>query len=200
MGNYEVANNFSKVKLQSIIGVSKLLGGGEHKEFDALQNSLSAIAAHAAEQPDTREHPIVPFLAQLTELISTLIEYQGQISRSAHDPEKLCDLYYNISNGYQDTPDLRVAWLENLGQVQRQNDNLAEAAHSKLHQAALVVQYLSAVSESPLPLDTLLVAVPNHAEERGLPPLEATEFASKVWTKGMLGGGVAGPGLFVRVR
>ena len=182
--NHEQAGNFSKVKLQSIIGVSKLLGGGEHKKFDALQSSLSEISKHAAAQPETSNHPIVPFLGQLTELISTLIKYQAQISRSAHDPEKLADLYYNISNGYQDSPDLRIAWLENLGQVQKQNDNLAESAQSKLHQAALVVQYLSKVDESPLPLEMLLTAVPNHGDERGLPPLEATEFASKVWTKG----------------
>ena len=78
---------------------------------------------------------------------------------------------------------MRIAWLENLGQVQRTHDNPAEAAHTKLHQAALVLQYLEQSGDSPLPIDTLLAAVPNHAKELGLPPFEATEFASKVWTK-----------------
>lgn len=183
MANYEEAGNFAKMKLQSIIAVSKLLGGGEYSEFDCLQSSLTAIAEHAAAQRETAQHPIVPFLAQLSELFGTLIKYQAQIARSAHDPEKLADLYYNISNGYSDSPDLRVAWLENLGQMQRQNDNLAESAHSKLHQAALVVAYLAHTGAAPLPLATLLTAVPNHGAELGLPPFDATEFASKVWTK-----------------
>jgi hypothetical protein len=186
MANYEEAGNFAKMKLQSIIAVSKLLGSGEHSEFDFLQSSLTAIAEHAAAQRETAQHPIVPFLAQLSELFGTLIKYQAQIARSAHDPEKLCDLYYNISNGYSDSPDLRVAWLENLGQIQRQNDNLAESAHSKLHQAALVVQYLAHKGAAPLPLATLLTAVPNHGAELGLPPFDATEFASKVWSNGAL--------------
>ncbi len=31
------------------------------------------------------------------------------------DPERTVELYYQISRGFIDSPDLRVTWLENLG-------------------------------------------------------------------------------------
>lgn len=31
------------------------------------------------------------------------------------DPERTIELYYQISVGFIDSPDLRVTWLENLG-------------------------------------------------------------------------------------
>jgi hypothetical protein len=180
VGNYEVSGNFSKVKLQSIIAVSKLLGGGQHSEFGQLQASLQSIAGVNA---GALQPLLTAYIAQLVELIGTLVSYQTQIAQSAHDPELLADLYYNISNGYSDSPDLRVAWLENLSQIHVQHGNLAEAAHAKLHQSALVLVYLAHRNVAPLPLDTLLTAVPNHTHERGLPPFDATEFASKVWSE-----------------
>ena len=33
----------------------------------------------------------------------------------AYDREMTTDLYYQVSLGYTDSPDLRVTWLDNLG-------------------------------------------------------------------------------------
>jgi hypothetical protein len=52
-----------------------------------------------------------------------------------------------------------------------------------------VLSYLSdekSGSTPPLPYESLLAAVPNHEKELGLPPFDATEFASKVWSKDSL--------------
>ena len=99
------------------------LGGGQHSEFGQLQASLAAIAKHAHTSGGSgdlaRVQPlVVAFIQQLVDLIGTLVNYQTQIAQSSHDPELLADLYYNISNGYSDSPDLRLAWLENLSQIQ----------------------------------------------------------------------------------
>jgi hypothetical protein len=184
MANYEEAGNFAKIKLQSIIAVSKLLGGGEHSEFDCLQSSLTAIAEHAASQRETASTPIVPFLAQLTELFSTLIKYQAQIERSAHDPEKLADLYYNISNGYSRLARparglAREPGRDAASERQPGRERAQQAASGGARRAVSRARRHAA----PLPLAQLLTAVPNHAAELGLPPFDATEFASKVWTK-----------------
>jgi hypothetical protein len=38
-----------------------------------------------------------------------------------YDPEKTVDLYYQISSGFIDSPDLRVTWLENLSEYEKKN-------------------------------------------------------------------------------
>lgn len=41
------------------------------------------------------------------------------LSQSLSDPEMTADLYYQISNGYADSPELRASWLEHLYQAHK---------------------------------------------------------------------------------
>ena len=40
------------------------------------------------------------------------------------DPERTAELYYQISKGFVDSPDLRVTWLENLANFHNKVNNL----------------------------------------------------------------------------
>ena len=41
-------------------------------------------------------------------------DFQRRISTNFQDLEMLVDLMHRIANGYQDSPDLRLTWLQNM--------------------------------------------------------------------------------------
>ncbi len=48
-----------------------------------------------------------------------------------NDFEMMIDLMYRIAKGYQNSPDLRLTWLQNLAQKHAERLNFAEAAQCK---------------------------------------------------------------------
>src|SRR5699024_7151269 len=88
-------------------------------------------------------------LENLISKILNLLEYTTKIEKT-DDPEMLADLYYKISIGYSVSPSLRITWIDNLSNIQKQHLQLEEAAQCKVHCAYLVAQYLSQVEKFPL--------------------------------------------------
>ena len=69
------------------------------------------------------------------------------------DPEMLIDLMHRIANCYQNSPDMRLIWLQNMAHKHLQNQNLVEAGQCLVHAAALVAEYLSMIeNRSYLPV------------------------------------------------
>ncbi|CAF1065833.1 unnamed protein product [Didymodactylos carnosus] len=60
----------------------------------------------------------------------------------SEDPEMLLDLMHRIANCYQNSPDLRLTWLQNMAQNHLQRSNYAEAGQCLAHAAGLVAEYL----------------------------------------------------------
>ena len=52
------------------------------------------------------------------------------------------DLMDSIARGYQNSPDLRLQWLQHMAEKHVQHKNVAEAAMCIVHAAALVAEYL----------------------------------------------------------
>ena len=50
----------------------------------------------------------------VVERVHRLLQYSSQFVPQAHDPEVTQELYLKISGGFADSPELRVAWIENL--------------------------------------------------------------------------------------
>ena len=48
----------------------------------------------------------------------------------AYDREMTTDLYYQVSLGYTDSPDLRVTWLDNLGNFHLEVTHTRHARHT----------------------------------------------------------------------
>jgi hypothetical protein len=69
------------------------------------------------------------------------------------DPEMLIDLMHRIANCYQNSPDMRLIWLQNMAQKHLQNQQLVEAGQCLIHAAALIAEYLAMIeNKSYLPV------------------------------------------------
>ena len=52
-----------------------------------------------------------------------------------------------IAKGYQNSPDLRLTWLQNMARKHSERSNHAEAAHCLVHSGALVAEYLNMLED-----------------------------------------------------
>ena len=138
--NFIVMKNFNRMKLQATIGVSKLVQLAEDPARFKL--SLEAIVRHA--QKDAKMPPI--FVQEVKELIArlfTVLRNTIKIRDFAYDPEMTADLYFAISKGYNDSPDLRAAWLANLARYHLERSHPEEAAQCKIVLSALISLYIN---------------------------------------------------------
>ena len=78
------------------------------------------------------------------------------------------DIVHRIAKGYQNSPDLRLTWLESMATKQEQYGHYAEAAMCKIHCAALVSEYLHMLEDRtymPTGAVTFAKLTPNALEE-----------------------------------
>eukprot|EP01114_Cavostelium_apophysatum_P003911 TRINITY_DN1404_c0_g1_i1.p1 TRINITY_DN1404_c0_g1~~TRINITY_DN1404_c0_g1_i1.p1 ORF type:complete len:1840 (+),score=629.05 TRINITY_DN1404_c0_g1_i1:76-5595(+) len=146
--NYEEAkNNFTRVKVQTTIAISKLVGKGIRSARN-LRRSLATISKYALlEYPPKKgkaaEEEFGNQVQELSDRLYTILRDSIKINQYSNDPEMMADLYHRIAKGYTNAPDLRVAWLESLSEVHVTQKNWAEAAQCLVHIAALVAEYLN---------------------------------------------------------
>uniref|UniRef100_A0A7N8WMP6 Dedicator of cytokinesis 7 n=1 Tax=Mastacembelus armatus TaxID=205130 RepID=A0A7N8WMP6_9TELE len=121
--NFEIGNNFARVKMQVTMSLSSLVGTSQNFNEEFLRRSLKTILTYAEEDLELREttFPDQEFL--LFHTIFYKIKYQG--SR----------LY------------LRLTWLQNMAGKHSERKNYAEAAQCLVHSAALVAEYLSMLED-----------------------------------------------------
>lgn len=63
------------------------------------------------------------------------------------NPKILSLFFFRIAKGYQNSPDLRLTWLQNMARKHSERGNHAEAAHCLVHSAALVAEYLNMLED-----------------------------------------------------
>ncbi|MGH0129310.1 UNVERIFIED_CONTAM: hypothetical protein FKN15_001940 [Acipenser sinensis] len=86
------------------------------------------------------------------------------------DPEMLIDLM--IAKGYQNSPDLRLTWLQNMAGKHSERGNHAEAAQCLVHSAALVAEYLNMLEDCRyLPVGCVTFQVRPRPPSSSLPSL-----------------------------
>eukprot|EP01137_Pigoraptor_chileana_P018685 Opistho-2@78585 len=138
--------SFAKVKLQSTIALSRIVGSSEIVRGQCLQRALSTIAAYAAEDKAIATNS--PFPSQVRDLCArlyTILRDTVRMKANDKDSDMLVDIMYRLAQGYANSPDLRVTWLENLAQYHKSTSNWAEAAQCTIHIAALVAEYLNII-------------------------------------------------------
>ena len=59
-----------------------------------------------------------------------VIKHSLDMAEYAYDREMTTDLYYQVSLGYTDSPDLRVTWLDNLGNFHLEVTHTRHARHT----------------------------------------------------------------------
>uniref|UniRef100_A0A671S093 Dedicator of cytokinesis protein 7-like n=1 Tax=Sinocyclocheilus anshuiensis TaxID=1608454 RepID=A0A671S093_9TELE len=127
--NFEIGNNFARVKMQVTMSLSSLVGTST--KFN-------------------EEHLDSPFPEQVQDLVFNLhmiLTDTVKMKEHQQDPEMLIDLMYRIAKGYQNSPDLRLTWLQNMAGKHSERGNHAEAAHCLVHSAALVAEYLNMLED-----------------------------------------------------
>eukprot|EP01125_Pyxidicula_operculata_P015717 TRINITY_DN535_c1_g1_i1.p1 TRINITY_DN535_c1_g1~~TRINITY_DN535_c1_g1_i1.p1 ORF type:complete len:1661 (-),score=335.16 TRINITY_DN535_c1_g1_i1:2922-7904(-) len=141
--NSSISGNFSRVKLQSTIGVTKLAGESMDKDskHNLMLKSFSVITKYFKKSHET-DINLVRAVEVLEEQIKNVIRDHERMKQYSYDPEMICSLYYKISCQLVESPDERIAWLENLATYHKEKNNVEECAQTKIITAALVLNYL----------------------------------------------------------
>ncbi|XP_074640781.1 dedicator of cytokinesis protein 7-like [Tubulanus polymorphus] len=148
--NFEIGNNFARVKMQVTMSLSRLVGKNQ-KNFNEeyLRKSLKTMLTYAEEDIELQD---TSFPEQVKDLIFNLhmiLSDTVKMKEYMEDPEMLLDLMYRIAKGYQNSPDLRLTWLQNMAGKHSEKGNHAEAAQCLIHAAGLVAEYLNMLEDRP---------------------------------------------------
>ncbi|XP_046442972.1 dedicator of cytokinesis protein 7-like isoform X3 [Daphnia pulex] len=140
--NFEIGNNFARVKMQVTMSLSSLVGTSAQFNEEALRRSLKTILVYAEEDTELQDTTFPEQVQDLVFNLHMILSDTVKMKEFQEDPEMLLDLMYRIAKGYQNSPDLRLTWLANMAQKHSERGNHAEAAMCLVHSAALVSEYL----------------------------------------------------------
>uniref|UniRef100_A0A8C4IQL0 Dedicator of cytokinesis 6 n=1 Tax=Dicentrarchus labrax TaxID=13489 RepID=A0A8C4IQL0_DICLA len=147
--NFEIGNvsNFARVKMQVTMSLSSLVGTSQNFNEEHLRHSLKTILTYAEEDLELRDTPFPEQVQDLVFNLHMILTDTVKMKEHQQDPEMLIDLMYRIAKGYQNSPDLRLTWLQNMAGKHCERGNHAEAAHCLVHSAALVAEYLNMLED-----------------------------------------------------
>eukprot|EP00026_Physarum_polycephalum_P000226 Phypoly_transcript_00226.p1 GENE.Phypoly_transcript_00226~~Phypoly_transcript_00226.p1 ORF type:complete len:1906 (-),score=310.18 Phypoly_transcript_00226:3-5720(-) len=134
--------HFQRVKLQTIVGLSKLVGKGISNPHN-LRRSLATLRAYSLASKSVGNGLFSTQVEELVDKLLAIVSDSVKINKHKNDPEMVADLYHRIAEGHTTTPDMRVAWLQGLANFHLKQKNMAEAAQCTVHIAALVAESLS---------------------------------------------------------
>lgn len=147
--NYDLDNNFARVKMQVTMSLSKLVGQNQNFSEESLRRSLKTILTYAEEDADLAETPFTEQVKDLVFNLHMILSDTVKMKEFQEDPEMLLDLMYRIAKGYQNSPDLRLTWLHTMATKHSERNNHAEAAHCLVHAAGLIAEYLYMIEDKP---------------------------------------------------
>ncbi|EDW71168.1 uncharacterized protein Dvir_GJ16211, isoform A [Drosophila virilis] len=151
--NFEIGNNFARVKMQVTMSLSSLVGTSASFSEQSLRRALKTILVYAESDADLQETSFPEQVQDLLFNLHMILSDTVKMKEYQEDPEMLLDLMNRIAKGYQNNPDLRLTWLENMAKKHRERANHTEAAMCYIHGAALVSEYLSMLeSQTHLPV------------------------------------------------
>lgn len=151
--NFEIGNNFARVKMQVTMSLSSLVGTSASFSEQSLRRALKTILVYAESDTDLQETSFPEQVQDLLFNLHMILSDTVKMKEYQEDPEMLLDLMNRIAKGYQNNPDLRLTWLENMAKKHRERANHTEAAMCYVHAAALVSEYLSMLeSQTHLPV------------------------------------------------
>jgi hypothetical protein len=156
--------NFTRVKVQAIIALSKLVAAHNGiRDPSFLNRALNGVLAYSKQYNTTSGSGpsdtvvtktesndalsvegalLVQQVSLLVTRLRAILEGSVKIQQHAGDNDMLTDLYHQIASSYRTAPDLRVTWLESLADLHARNDAWAEAGQCLVHIAALIAEYL----------------------------------------------------------
>uniref|UniRef100_A0A8C4L9Y6 Dedicator of cytokinesis 6 n=1 Tax=Equus asinus asinus TaxID=83772 RepID=A0A8C4L9Y6_EQUAS len=112
--NFEIGNNFARVKMQVTMSLSSLVGTTQNFSEEHLRRSLKTILTYAEEDVGLRDSTFAEQVQDLMFNLHMILTDTVKMKEHQEDPEMLIDLMYRIARGYQGSPDLRLTWLQNM--------------------------------------------------------------------------------------
>ncbi|CAG2165677.1 unnamed protein product, partial [Oppiella nova] len=137
------AQNFAKIKMQVTMSLSHLVGTSKSFNEPSLRRSLKTMLVYAVIDADMQESNFPEQVQELVFNLHMILSDTIKMKEYKEDPEMLLDLMYRIAKGYQNSPDLRLTWLQNMAQKLSDRNNYAESGQCFVHSAALVCEYLN---------------------------------------------------------
>ncbi|XP_067028614.1 dedicator of cytokinesis protein 7-like isoform X1 [Acropora muricata] len=147
--NFEIGNNFARVKMQVTMSLSTLVGTSHTFNEDHLRRSLKTIIIYAESDQELKTSTFPDQVRELVFNLHMILSDTVKMKEYQEDPEMLIDLMYRIAKGYQNSPDLRLTWLYNMAAKHGELNNHVEAAMCLVHTAGLVSEYLSMLEDKP---------------------------------------------------
>ncbi|CAM6031703.1 unnamed protein product, partial [Sphagnum compactum] len=150
---FEIGSNFPRVKMQITLSLSSLVGTSSSFSEDSLRKALKTILVYAETDSDLQDTTFPEQVQDLLFNLHMILSDTVKMKEYQEDPEMLLDLMNRIAKGYQNSPDLRLTWLENMAKKHNERNNYTEAAMCYVHSASLVAEYLSMLdSQNHLPI------------------------------------------------
>ncbi|KAK6180566.1 hypothetical protein SNE40_012697 [Patella caerulea] len=112
--NFELGNNFARVKMQVTMSLSSLVGQNHNFNEEYLRKSLKTILTYAEADVELQETTFPEQVRDLVFNLHMILSDTVKMKEFQEDPEMLLDLMYRIAKGYQTSPDLRLTWLQNM--------------------------------------------------------------------------------------
>jgi hypothetical protein len=151
--NYDLSTiNFSRIKIQITISLSALVGQNAAEIFFNemyLKKSLRTILSYSEGDLKLGDCTFSTQIRDLLFNLNIILCDTVKMKEHLNDNEMLIDLMHRIANCYQNNPDLRLQWLQNMAQKHLKSGNLIEAGQCLIHAAALVAEYLNIYENKP---------------------------------------------------
>lgn len=139
--------------MQVTMSLSSLVGTSSTFSEQSLRRALKTILVYAESDEEMQETSFPEQVQDLLFNLHMILSDTVKMKEYQEDPEMLLDLMHRIAKGYQNNPDLRLTWLENMAKKHVERANHTEAAMCFVHCAALVAEYLSMLeSQTHLPV------------------------------------------------
>jgi hypothetical protein len=98
--------------MQVTMSLSSLVGTSASFSDESLRRSLKTILEYGERDTELQETTFPEQVRDLVFNLHMILSDTVKMKEFQEDPEMLLDLMYRIAKGYQNSPDLRLTWLE----------------------------------------------------------------------------------------
>lgn len=92
-----------------------------------MGESIEAVARYFSGSPLRDE------TAYLKTKIQSIIANRADMNKYGYDPEAIAEIYHKQSFSFYESPDVRIAWLENLAKHHEKNGDFEECAKTQVN-------------------------------------------------------------------
>jgi hypothetical protein len=124
-----------------MVAVSKIAGLSDDRSDAKLRDALERISELATMDRGAKgDFP--QRVRDLMTRVRTVLVNTVQLKKYSDDPEMLVDLQYDVADSYNNSPQLRLTWLESMASIHAREGHWSEAAMCVIHCAGIIAEQL----------------------------------------------------------